>query len=144
MKIMSQLKKDGQRVNRYTIKDKLDKLGFEVSVATVYRDTMAVNRENTWVRDLSESNYSAYQEEIDNNLEWVAHQAVKMFNETGDHVWLNILLKTQESKMRHVAGENVNVSVALIGEKFRKRMAELENQNNFSTEEKEKEHLQLR
>jgi len=139
MKIMAHLKKNGQRINRYTVKDQLDKLGFDMSVSTIYRDMTALNRENTWVRDLAESNYSAYQEEIDNNLEWVSHQVVKKFRDTGDHVWLNILLKTQESKMRHTAGENISVSVALLGEKYRKRMAELY-QNNFP---EEKDHLQL-
>ena len=140
LKIMTYLKKNGLRINRYIVKNQLDKSGFEMSVSTIYRDMTAINRENTWIRDLAESNYSAYQEEIDNNLEWISHQTVKKFKETGDHVWLNILLKTQESKMRHTVGENINVSVALIGEKFRKKMAELENQNNFSDEN---EHLQL-
>ena len=140
MKIMTHLRKNGQRVNRYTVKEQLDKSGFEMSASTIYRDMTAVNRENTWVRDLAESNYSAYQEEIDNNLEWMAHQAVKKFKETGDHVWLNILLKTQESKMKHTTGENINISVALLGEKCRKKIAELENRPYIR---KEKGHLPL-
>jgi len=119
MKIMSQLKKSGQRINRYIIKDQLDKLGFEVSVATVYRDMTAVNRENTWVRDLAESNYSAYQEDISNNLEWIESQASQQFESTNNHVWLNIILKVQDSRIKHTNGENINISVALLGKKFK-------------------------
>ena len=140
MKIINQLRKKGQRVNRYTVKDQLDKLGFQISISTIYRDMTAINRENTWIRDLAESNYSAYQEEIDNNLEWIANQAVQKFKETGDHVWLNIMLRTQESKMRHTAGENISTYIVLFGEKCRKRIAELENQPYI---QKGKDHLPL-
>ena len=119
MKIITQLRKKGQRVNRYTVKEQLNKSGFEPSVSTVYRDMTAINRENTWVRDLAESNYSAYQEDISNTFDWLEMQASKQFESTHDHVWLNIILKVQDSRIKHTRGENINISVALLGKKFK-------------------------
>ena len=85
---MTHLRKNDQRVNRYTIKDQLDKSGFEMSASTIYRDMTAINRENTWVRDLAESNYSVYQENISNTFDWLEMQASKQFESTHDHVWV--------------------------------------------------------
>jgi len=130
MKIMTHLKKNGQRINRYTIKNQLDKLGFEISVATVYRDMTAVNRENTWVRDLSGSNYSAYQEDISNTLDWLESQASRQFESTKEHVWLNIILKIQETRMKQTNGENINISVALLGKKFTDMDKQLQEYNS--------------
>ena len=89
-----------------------------MSASTVYRDMTAINRENTWVRDLAESNYSAYQEDISNTFDWLEMQASKQFESTHDHVWLNIILKVQDSRIKHTNGDNINMSVALLGKKF--------------------------
>jgi len=134
LKIMTHLKKNGQRINRYTVKDQLDKSGFDMSVSTIYRDMTVINRENTWVRDLSESNYSAYQEDISNNLEWVIHQAITQFEKTKNHVWLNIMLKAQETKMKHTNGENINISAALLGKKFKQLKKELDDKKTSETQ----------
>ncbi len=79
----------------------------------------AINRENTWVRDLAESNYSAYQEDISNTFDWLEMQASTRFESTHDHVWLNIILKVQDSRIKHTSGENINISAALLGKKFK-------------------------
>ena len=55
----------------YTLQLELEKQGFKVSFATIYRDMTSINQKNTWVRDLASSNYSAYQESISQNLEWI-------------------------------------------------------------------------
>lgn len=124
--IMSNLKKIGKRITRFTVQEELDKIGFHVSSVTAYRDMTAVNRENTWVRDLAQSNYSAYQEQISDTLEWIEMQSEKRFEKTKSHVWLNIILKVQETKMKHTNGENINVSAALIQRRFEQMTKELE------------------
>jgi Fe2+ or Zn2+ uptake regulation protein len=133
MKIINQLKKNGLRVNRFTVKDQLDKSGFEMSVSTVYRDMTAINRENTWVRDLAESNYSVYQENISNAFDWLEMQASEQFEATKNHVWLNIILKVQDTRIKHTNGDNVNLSVALLGKKFNELIRQEENKEQEIT-----------
>ena len=78
--IIIHLKRQGTPVNRFTIKPYLDQRGFVVNHSTIYRDLTIINRENTWVRDLAESNYSAYQEQISNTLDWIEQQAIILYN----------------------------------------------------------------
>ncbi len=126
---ITKLRKSDKPVNRFTVQSELTKAGYDISESTVYRDMTALNRENTWIRDLSESNYSAYQEEISNNLEWVIHQAATQYEKTNDHVWLNIILKAQDTKMKYANGENINISAALLGKKFNELKDELDEKN---------------
>ena len=63
-KIVIRLRKERKPVTRYTLQPLLKEEGFDVSFATIYRDLTSLNQSNTYVRDLAESNYSAYQEEI--------------------------------------------------------------------------------
>ena len=130
--IINQFRAKGKLINRYTLQPALKEKGFDVSFATIYRDMTSINQKNTWVRDLSESNYSAYQEQISNNLDWIETQAAQQFKETENHVWLNIIHRVQETKMKHTNGENINISVALLGNKFK----ELSSKNKEKKEEK--------
>ncbi|MDH3339804.1 MAG: hypothetical protein OEL84_00810 [Nitrosopumilus sp.] len=116
--IVNQFREKGKLVNRYTLQPALEEQGYKVSFATIYRDMTSINQKNTWVRDLAQSNYSAYQESISQNLEWIEQQAQKMFQETENHVWLNIIHRVQETKMKHTNGENINISAAMLGKKF--------------------------
>jgi len=134
IKIMTALKKAGKRVNRHTIKDELEKKGITISEVTVYRDLTIINRENTWVRDLSESNYSAYQEEIADMLYWTETQAQKHFELTNNHVWLNVITKVQEIKMKHTNGDNINISAASLTKKFNKMNQMVEKQLQVDSE----------
>jgi Fe2+ or Zn2+ uptake regulation protein len=79
LQIITKMKKDGQTVNRFTVLPHLKKAGFDVEEGTVYRDLTALNRENNWVRDLAESNYSAYQEDIALGLDWIITEAKKQY-----------------------------------------------------------------
>lgn len=116
--IINQFRSKGSLINRFTLQPELEKAGFKASFTTIYRDMTALNKDNTWVRDLAESNYSAYQESISSNLELVEQQANEKFKETGNHVWLNIVLRVQETKMKHTQGDNINISAALLHTKF--------------------------
>ena len=118
--LVNEFRSKGKLINRYTLQPELEKLGFKVSFATIYRDMTSLNQKNTWVRDLAESNYSAYQESISNNLEWIEQQAQKQFEDTQNHVWLNIIHRVQETKMKHTNGDNINISVAILGKQFNK------------------------
>jgi len=125
-KIVVDFKRHGKQITRYTLQPALKKAGFGVSYSTVYRDLTLLNRENTYVRDLAESNYSAYQEEIANSLDWVEQQARAEFLKNKTYLYLGIIMKVQDLKIKHTSGENINVSVALLGKKFDQIQSELQ------------------
>ena len=125
-KIVIDFKRQGKQITRYTLHPALKKTGFNVSYSTVYRDLTVLNRDNTWVRDLSESNYSAYHEEIANSLDWVEQQAREEFLKNRAYFNLGIILKVQDLKIKHTNGENINVSAALLGKKFNQMQTELQ------------------
>ena len=129
LEIINKFRAKGKLVNRYTLQPELAKAGFKVSFATIYRDMTSLNQNNTWVRDLAQSNYSAYQEDISNNLEWIEAQAKKKFEETGQNVWLGIIHRVQETKMKHTNGENINISAALLNKKFTEMSSKKEKEN---------------
>lgn len=118
LEIVNKFRAEGKLCNRYTLQPALEQAGFKVSFATIYRDMTSINQKNTWVRDLAQSNYSAYQEQISQNLEYIEHQADLKFQETGNHVWLNIIHRVQETKMKHTNGDNISISAALLNKKF--------------------------
>ena len=158
-KIIALLKNQNQPVNRYTVNELLEKKGYKVNLATVYRDITAVNRENTWVRDLSESNYSAYMEDIFGSLVWAQEEAKTQYHKTwtankivkketneGDttettttqelgapkNAFLSTFVKTQELKHKLLTGDNINISAALLG----KKLNELKKQTESFEEQK--------
>ena len=120
LEIINNFRSQGKLVNRYTLQPALKEAGYDVSFATIYRDMTAINQNNSWVRDLASSNYSAYQEDISSNLEWIETQAKTQFEKTEDHVWLQIVHRVQETRMKHTNGENINVSAAMLGKQFNK------------------------
>ena len=130
-KIVVDFRSNKRQVTRYSLQPVLKEAGFDVSFATIYRDLTSLNRDNTYVRDLSESNYSAYQEEIAESLDWVEAESRKQFESTQNHVFLNVILKVQDLKMKHTNGENINISAALLGKKFK----EMTNQENKEEEQ---------
>ncbi len=132
--IINEFRGKGLLINRYTLQPALKKQGFDVSFSTIYRDMTSLNQKNTWVRDLAESNYSAYQENISNNLEWIETQAKEQFEKTKANMWLGIIHRVQETRMKHTNGENINISAAFLNKKF--------NQMN-EKEEKKKEELEI-
>lgn len=152
-KIISHLKKNNKKVNRYTVHEILVTKGYNTHISTVYRDITAVNRENTWVRDLSESNYSTYMEDIYNSLEWAETQAVEQYNKTwtankivkkqtneGDttettttqelgapkNAFLSTFIKANELKHKMLTGDNINISAALLGKKLNELKKQVE------------------
>ena len=134
LEIVNDFRSKGKLINRYSLQPELEKQGFKVSFATIYNDMTAINRNNSWVRDLASSNYSAYQEDISSNLEWIEEQARKQFESSKNHVWLNIIHRVQETKMKHTNGENINISAAMLGKQFNKLKEE-------SMKESEKEEM---
>lgn len=124
-KIVVDFKRQGKQITRYALQPELKKAGFSVSYSTVYRDLTVLNRKNTYVRDLSESNYSAYQEGIANSLDWVEQQARTEFLKNKMYFYLGIIMKVQDLKMKHTSGDNIQVSAALLGKKFDQMHTEL-------------------
>jgi len=132
--IVNQFREKGKLVNRYALQPELEKQGFTVSFVTIYRNMTSINQKKTWVRDLTQSNYSAYRKSISQNLEWVEQQAQQKFEETGNHVWLNIIHSVQQTKMKHTNGENINISAVMLGKKFKELSNNEENQEELAVD----------
>ena len=159
LKIINQFKKDGKTVTRFSLQPALKEVGYDVSYSTIYRDMTILNRENTWVRDLVESNYSAYQEHIHDTLNMIEKEALKMYQEKPTIIkkthkeiskngevtiieeanteevanmtvcLLELILKVQSLRMKQTHGDNINVSAALLTAELREAQDKLENMN---------------
>jgi hypothetical protein len=81
-KIMLQLKLEHKPISRNTVFSLIRAQGFDVEEGTVYRDIVLINRENSWVRDLVESNYSAMQEHISEMLDFIEKEALENYSKT--------------------------------------------------------------
>lgn len=83
--VILETRKKRKLLTRKAMIDGMKKKGFDVDVATLYRDRTALNRTNNFVRDLAESNYSAIQEDIQEVLDWVEQEAERQYRKT----WTN-------------------------------------------------------
>ncbi len=146
------LRKDIHPKRSYLL-EAMRKKGHPVSVPVLYADMTALNRGNTFVRDLTESNYSAYIEEIYRRLQWVEAEAERQYGrewttnqriirvgpqgeETETHIteeqaqpkaqFLALIAKTQELKHKILVGDTTQLSAALLSEKFQSMKEELE------------------
>lgn len=81
-KIIAQFQKERKIINRFTLQPALKEAGFDVSEGTIYRDMTVINRSNTWVKDLVESNYSALQENIASMLDIIEKEAYDNYKKT--------------------------------------------------------------
>ncbi|MGC1709911.1 MAG: hypothetical protein WA799_08955 [Nitrosotalea sp.] len=152
-KILERFRREGKTINRFTVQAPLRDAGYDVEVGTIYRDLTAVNRENTWVRDLVESNYSEYQQQIADSLAWIEKEAQEQYakkwtlskttkkeNHNGTSTesvvtqelaapkasFLGIIAKVQELKMKHTHGDNINISAALLARELQDAKLQLQ------------------
>ena len=73
--IEESLKKKGEIITRAKIIEELHKAGFpSASLSTLYRDRVALARNNRFVRDLAESTYSKYVGDIFERMETLQEQ----------------------------------------------------------------------
>ena len=55
----------------------LEKSGFHIDLATLYRDRTILSKGNTWIEDLGESNFSAYCQNIYDSYEFIASKCLE-------------------------------------------------------------------
>ncbi len=150
--ILDGYRKRGISPRRHALLTDLEAKGFPVTVATLYRDRTSLNRHNSFIRDLTESNLSAYMEEIYDRLTWVEEEAAKQYDQKwtmnqvikrrgpkGEEIeqhstseiaqpkaqFLSVISKAQELKHKLLVGDNTQLSAALLAEKFQKMKEEL-------------------
>lgn len=143
-KIMLEYQQKGKLATRDQYLEELAKRGFCIDIATLYRDKIAINRTNTFVEDIAESQYSAMQEDIYNKLLYVEEQALQLYDKdwktsrffkrslpTGTITessivqddkpkiqCLGLIKDLQALKQNMLRGENIQLGVTLIGKKF--------------------------
>jgi len=84
-KIIDAAKKKGIPITRKYLISQLKKKGYTIDKSTLYRDRTFLNQNNTFIRDIAESNYSEMMQDIWEKLEWVEEQALLQY----DKKWTN-------------------------------------------------------
>lgn len=117
--LKSENKSDKPKVLLKLMKEK----GYDIDRSTLYRDRVAINQRNNFVRDLSESNYSYYIESMWSDIELVKQESQEVFLTTkSDSVKNNagkLILETVRTKVEMLNGRVLDVSVELLGKKLR-------------------------
>ena len=78
-KIMLEEQHTGIIHTREELLKQLAEKGFHIDFATLYRDKIEINRTNTFIEDIAESEYSALQHDIFNKLLFVEEQALQLY-----------------------------------------------------------------
>jgi len=145
-KIILEVDKKGRKSTRKELLAELAKKGFKIDISTLYRDRTVLNTGNSFVLDISKTNYSAYMEEIWNNLETITEEAIENYHKNYSvikttererngvtervtervqnrletrHKFLKLLLDGTMAKLSVMSGESLNASVAMIDIAFR-------------------------
>jgi hypothetical protein len=151
-KIMLEYQQKGKIATRDQYLEELAKSGFCIDIATLYRDKIAINRTNTFVEEIAESQYSAMQEDIYNKILYIEEQALLLY----DKDWkvsrivkrnlpngsitessivhddkpklqcLGLIKDLQTLKQNMLKGENIQLGVTLMGKKLGQVKEELE------------------
>lgn len=79
-KIMLEAQHTGKPRTREELLKQLAEKGFDIDFSTLYRDKIEINRTNTFIEDIAESEYSPMQEDIYNKLLYVEEQALQLYN----------------------------------------------------------------
>lgn len=107
-KIISDLKVEGVPVTKKILVEKMAKKGYKMDDSTLHRDRTELNKKNTFVRDMGESNYSSYIEEIATTLDYVTNEALAIYEAEWNKVAVNTKTKGGRIvKGRVVGGETV-------------------------------------
>ena len=71
----------GMVVDRKSLLDELEKEGFEIDFATLYRDRKTLNMGNTFVEDLTQlDNYSSFMKETFDKICLIERRSFELFN----------------------------------------------------------------
>ena len=147
-RVIEGLKKEfnGRPPSRQEILSEMKRIGFEISIATLWRYRGKINKIRSAVRDLlEEGTYSAYFDHNMEILDYIEEQAVLQYQKkwtnsktvtklndedvttetyTTDeiagpkHAFLNVLTKVVELRNRATNDDNLDLSCAMLSEEF--------------------------
>lgn len=148
-KIDEQLKeKLGRPPTRKEMLDQMRLIGFDMSIATLWRDKGRNLNRKSWLRDLlQEGTFSAYQNDSSELLDYIKEKAIEFLNhkwtaskkviktsDEGDKTestittelatpkynFLYILTRVVEVRKQLISGDNIDLSLAMLQEDFQK------------------------
>jgi len=141
-KIIEEFQKEGKLITRHSLIAELKKKGFTSDRYILYNDRTELNKGDTFIRDLTESNFSQMMRDIYNTLSWVETQALEQYERewtnnkkvkkagkvveehtTGEiaqpkAAFLGIIKDIQKIKYEFLTGNNIQLSAALLSQKF--------------------------
>jgi len=153
-KIIEQFQKEGKLITRHSLIAELKKKGFTSDRYILYNDRTELNKGNSFIRNLTESNFSQMMQDIYQNLSWVEEEAIKQYNRkwtnsktvekvleiktktisekhTTEEIaqpkvaFLRIIMDIQKLKYEFLTGPNIQLSAALLSQRFQQMQQEL-------------------
>lgn len=154
-KTIEDFQKKGLPITRQVLIDALKKKGFIVDRYILYNDRIDLNKGNTFIRDLTESNFSAFMQGIWDKLEWMEHEAIIQYEKkwtnnktvtkkldgkktdkiTETHktneiatpkiAFLGLMKDIQKAKYDFLTNHNIHFSAALLQQKFQQMQQQL-------------------
>lgn len=143
--IIDECHKEGRPVENSHILRRLNEMGIEIKLRQLQSDRTAINQESSFLSDLGESNYSAYMQEIMDDLDLIRKAAWEKYNA----VWntkkakektvdgkkttekeviendaapkarfLEIFLQCQNIKLSLLKGDNVDLAMDMLSKKL--------------------------
>jgi len=152
-RIISNYGQKGEKPSRKDLLFELSKKGFKIDLSTLYRDKTKINEESSFLRDIAETNYSAYVEEMWENLDFVIENSIEIYHKnfpitkTTKHEkngkiettiqtiknhpeskqkFLRLILDATMEKVSLFSGSTINFSVAFLSKKMHQFKAENE------------------
>jgi len=121
--IIFNLKLDNISVTPKILLEKMKEKEYKIDRSTLYRDRLSINQRNSFLRDLSESNYSFYVENMWEDIELVTQGSQEMFITTKNPNIKNnagkLILETVRTKIELFNSKALDISVELLGKKMR-------------------------
>lgn len=153
--IISNFETRGKKFTKKILVEELAKKGFRIDARTLYRDLVVIMKDDSFVRDLAKSTYSAYIHRIFDEIdgydekihEWMedppkTHKRILEYDQshpmakpkikrvieetTSKTEILKLGLRIQEFRINALKGDLVNTSVALLSKDFQR--LEIENE----------------
>ena len=102
--IINDLHKEGKPIRPKILHEKLKEKGFVIDTVTLYFDRKFLAENNSWVRDIAESNYSQMIEDHHTNVSYIRDQAMDLAEKS----W------SKSKAKRKIAGETTTTETELI------------------------------
>lgn len=159
--VMDKMAEKGKPITAHALLAECHKADIKISYGALVRDRIAINKTNTFVENIAESEYSAAMEEIWQSLDYIHAEAIDNYQRTWKQIqtrirdtpkgkikevtethnqagpkamFLQIAKDALDLKLKYMSGDAVKLSVVLLN----KKLAEFREQLELAKRERDK------